>query len=91
MWSKAVMEYSIINTREYTLQEFRDIMNAKHPRLQPTLDDTVAVLPQDTTISELVLAAILYDEHWRGAILWWGHSAESGSRPYRRYLPFNVR
>ena len=62
-------EYSILNTREYTLQEFRDIMNAKHPRLQPTLDEKVDLLPHDITISELVYHYQSSDENGKPIML----------------------
>ena len=57
------MEYTIISSRDYTLQEFRDIMDAKHPRLQPALDEAVAALSYVTSISELVYHYCSEDEH----------------------------
>ena len=44
-------------------------MNAKHPRLQPTLDEKVDLLPHDITISELVYHYQSSDENGKPIML----------------------
>lgn len=57
-----MMNYTIVRTTDYSLQDFVAFFDANHPRLQPALGEIASNLSSSTTITEVVYEYSSLDE-----------------------------